>query len=183
MLTQCAAYYIEVHICYNLPMSWFIGEVVMMIDVVWALETVHLNKRPSSVLTSRQQVCLRWVCMDQNNTIILLIRALPPLIYTWPQEATGGCREEDPLHWESLKPSGDFISRSHDRNALWRVALELISRREMQTAFTFSWDKRGMVPGGVKVLVCLDFEISVTVWETKGPTLQTETGGTRCHLE
>lgn len=66
------------------------------------------------------------------------MKALPPLIYTWPQEAMGGCQEEDPLHQESLKPSEDSISRSHDRNARWRVALELISRRERQTVFTFS---------------------------------------------
>lgn len=127
-----------------------------MIDVLWALETVYLNKPPSRVLTSRQQMCLLCVCMDQYNTITLLIKALPPLIYTWPQEPMGGCHEEDPLHQDSLKPSGDSISRSHDRNAQWRVALELISRREKQTVFTFSLDKGGG-SYGVKVFGMFGF--------------------------
>lgn len=75
-------------------------------------------------------MCLPCVCTDHRHTIFFLMKALPPVIYTWPQEATGGCREEDPLHQEPLKPSGGSISRSHDRNAQQRVALELISRRE-----------------------------------------------------
>ncbi len=162
-------------------MSMYIGG---SYDVLWALETVYLNKPPSSVLTSRQQMCLLCVCMDQHNTIILLIKALPPLIYTWPQEAMGGCHEEDPLHQELLKPSGDSISRSHDRNVtLSGVLLLNSSREERCKPSSHSLETKGVVPGGWRFLECLDFEISVTVWETKGPTLQTETGGTRCHLE
>ncbi len=135
-------------------MSMYIGG---SYDVLWALETVYLNKPPSSVLTSRQQMCLLCVCMDQHNTIILLIKALPPLIYTWPQEAMGGCHEEDPLHQELLKPSGDSISRSHDRNVtLSGVLLLNSSREERCKPSSHSLETKGVVPGGWRFLVCLD---------------------------
>lgn len=107
-------------------MCWFVRGRYGSIDVPWA-------QFIPSVLSHEQQVCLPCVCMDHSHTIFFLIKALPPVIHTWPQEAMGGCREEDPLYQEPLKPSGDPISRSHDRNAQCR-SWTLLQERERRNA-------------------------------------------------